>query len=240
MVFFMKILLFIITYKASYRIKKVINEIPFKFFSKYNYKILISDDFSNDNTKKYINDVKKQHKKIILNFNSKNVGYGANIKKCMSYAYRNNYDYAAMIHGDNQYSPKYLKKMFNKIINTKCTSVTGSRMKNKRGALKGGMPLYKFIGNIFLTNFFNILNGTYFSDCHTGYWIYDLKKIKKKWLKNFDNGFLFDLDMRAKLVKENLIIKEIPIITRYGNERSSIHFLYALRFFLKTFITKIN
>ena len=56
----MKILLFIITYKASYRIKKVINEIPFKFFKKYNYKILISDDFSNDNTKKYIQSIKKK------------------------------------------------------------------------------------------------------------------------------------------------------------------------------------
>ena len=116
----MKILLFIITYKASYRIKKVINEIPFKFFKKYNYKILISDDFSNDNTKKYIQSIKKKHKKISINFNSKNIGYGANIKKCMSYAYKNNYRYAAMIHGDNQYSPKYLDKMFSKIIKTKC------------------------------------------------------------------------------------------------------------------------
>ena len=236
----MKILLFIITYKASYRIKKVINEIPFNFFKKYNYKILISDDFSNDNTKNYIQNIKKKHKRIIINFNSKNIGYGANIKKCMSYAYRNNYDYAAMIHGDNQYSPKYLDKMFAKIIRTKCTSVTGSRMKIKKNAISGGMPLYKFVGNIILTKIFNLFYSTNFSDCHTGYWIYDLKKIKKKWLKKFDNGFLFDLDMRTKLVKENLIIKEIPIITRYGSERSSIHFLYALRFFLKTFTNKFN
>ncbi|MDB3885400.1 glycosyltransferase family 2 protein [Candidatus Pelagibacter sp.] len=236
----MKILLFIVTYKASYRIRKVINEIPLQFFKKYNYKILISDDFSNDSTKSHINYVKKKYKRVILNFNSKNIGYGANIKKCMNYAYKNNYDYAAMIHGDNQYSPKYLKEMLSMLVKTKCASVTGSRMKNKRKALSGGMPIYKFIGNIFLTKFFNIFYGTFFSDCHTGYWFYDLKKIKKPWLKKFDNGFLFDLDMRLKLVKEKCIINEIPIITRYGSERSSIHFDYALRFFMSTIAGKFK
>ena len=236
----MKILLFIVTYKASYRIRKVINEIPLKFFNKYNYKILISDDFSNDNTKSHINYIKKRHKRVILNFNSKNIGYGANIKKCLSYAYNNKYDYAAMIHGDNQYSPKYLKEMLTILLKTGSTSVTGSRMKNRKKALNGGMPYYKFIGNIFLTKFFNIFYGTSFTDCHTGYWFYDLKKIKKPWLKKFDNGFLFDLDMRLKLTKENCKIKEIPIITRYGTERSSFHISYALRFFLKTIISKFK
>ena len=170
----MKILLFIVTYKASYRIKKVINEIPLKYFNKYSYKILISDDSSNDNTLKHIKKVKKKYKnKIIINLNINNLGYGGNIKKCLSYAYKNNYQYAAMIHGDNQYSSKYLKQMFQTIINKKCIAVTGSRMKIKKSALKGGMPIYKFIGNIFLTKLFNIFYNTSFTDCHTGYWFYD-------------------------------------------------------------------
>ena len=199
----MKILLFIVTYKASYRIKKVINEIPLKYFNKYSYKILISDDSSNDNTLKHIKKVKKKYKnKIIINLNINNLGYGGNIKKCLSYAYKNNYQYAAMIHGDNQYSSKYLKQMFQTIINKKCIAVTGSRMKIKKSALKGGMPIYKFIGNIFLTKLFNIFYNTSFTDCHTGYWFYDLKKINKGWIKNFDNGFLFDLDMRLKCIKK--------------------------------------
>ena len=79
----MKILLFIVTYKASYRIKKVIQEIPLQYLKKYNYKILISDDSSNDNTLKYIKNIKKKYKnKVIVNLNLKNLGYGANIKKC--------------------------------------------------------------------------------------------------------------------------------------------------------------
>ena len=230
----MKILLFIVTYKASYRVRKVINEIPFSYFKKFNYKVLISDDSSNDNTINYMNNIKKKNKRIKLNFNKKNIGYGANIKKCLNYAYQKKYNYAAMIHGDNQYSSKYLKQMFKIILETNYTAITGSRMKNKNNAIKGGMPFYKFIGNIFLTKIFNLFNNSNFTDCHTGYWVYDLKKIKKNWLKNFDNGFLFDLDMRKKILENNYEIKEIPIVTRYGNERSSTHLNYAIRFFFKS------
>ena len=229
----MKILLFIVTYKASYRVRKVINEIPFSYFKKFNYKILISDDSSNDNTIKHMNNIKKKNKRVQLNFNKKNIGYGANIKKCLNYAYKKKYNYAAMIHGDNQYSSKYLKQMFKIILNSNYAAITGSRMKKKDNAIKGGMPIYKFIGNIFLTKVFNFFNNSNFTDCHTGYWVYDLKKIQKKWLKTFDNGFLFDLDMRKKILKNNYKIKEIPIVTRYGNERSSTHFNYAIRFFFK-------
>lgn len=230
----MKILLFIVTYKASYRVVKVIDEIPKKYFAKYNYKILISDDSSNDSTIQYMKILKKKNNKVILNFNKKNIGYGANIKRCMNYAYKNGYDYAAMIHGDNQYSSKFLGHMFNDIIKKKVAAVTGSRMRKRKDALKGGMPLYKFLGNIFLTKIFNLFNHSNFSDCHTGYWVYNLTQIKHKWLKNFDNGFLFDLDMRQKLLKQKLKISEVSIPTRYGNERSSVHFNYALRFFLKS------
>ena len=230
----MKILLFIVTYKASYRVRKVINEIPFSYFKKFNYKVLISDDSSNDNTINYMNNIKKKNKKVKLNFNKKNIGYGANIKKCLNYAYQKKYNYAAMIHGDNQYSSKYLKQMFKIILETNYAAITGSRMKNRNNAIKGGMPFYKFIGNIFLTKIFNLFNNSNFTDCHTGYWVYDLKKIKKNWLKNFDNGFLFDLDMRKKILENNYEIKEIPIVTRYGNERSSTHLNYAIRFFFKS------
>ncbi len=235
----MKILLFIVTYKASYRIKKVIQEIPFKYLNKYNYKILISDDSSNDNTLNYIKNIKKKFsKKVIVNFNLKNLGYGGNIKKCLSYAYKKKYTHAIMIHGDNQYSSKYIKKMLQDLNEERCSAITGSRMKNKNSALKGGMPIYKFIGNIFLTKLFNLIHGTSFTDCHTGYWLYDLKSLKMKQIRNFDNGFLFDLDMRINLLKNKKRIIEIPIITRYGNERSSIHLIYAFNFFLKSILKR--
>ena len=144
-----------------------------------------------------------------------------------------------MLHGDNQYSAKYLKKMIENIAKHNFAAVSGTRMKNKKSALKGGMPLYKFIGNIFLTKCFNFIYRTNFTDCHTGYWLYNLNKINKNILKKCNNGFLFDLDMRLKLITNNLCIKEIPIITHYGDERSSFHLNYALMFFIKIFYYKI-
>ena len=231
-----KILIFIITYKASFRVLDVIKKIPFKYLKNKNYKILISDDDSRDNTIEFIEKIKKKYpNKIIANLNKSNMGYGKNIKKCINYAYKNNFSYAVMIHGDNQYDPKYSSTMIENLIRNKHLSATvGSRMTKKMNALIGKMPFYKFIGNIFLTWIFNSLYGTSFTDCHTGYWAYNLKLIDKKTFKNLDNNFCFDIDLRLKLVSEKKKIKEIPIKTFYGTERSSIHLIYALRFFLKT------
>ena len=235
-----KILIFIITYKASYRVKKVVQKIPFRYFRNKDFKIYISDDDSRDDTIDYINDIKKKYKsKVIVSYIKKNVGYGANIKKCLNYALKNKFSHAVMVHGDNQYNPKYITKMLDNLLqNHKIVATVGSRMTNKVSALKGKMPLYKFIGNVFLTNVFNLFHGTKFTDCHTGYWAYNLKLIKKDTFKNLDNGFCFDIDLRIQLVREKKSIKEIPIETFYGTERSSIHFIYAVRFFFKTIKSK--
>ena len=236
-----KILIFIITYKASFRVLDVIKKIPFKYLKNKNYKILISDDDSRDNTIEFIKKIKKKYSnKIIANFNSSNMGYGKNIKKCIEYAYKNNFSYAVMIHGDNQYDPKYSSIMIENLVKNKnlCATV-GSRMTKKMSALSGKMPFYKFIGNIFLTWLFNLLYETNFTDCHTGYWAYNLRSINKNTFKNLDNNFCFDIDLRLKLVSQKKEIKEIPIKTFYGTERSSVHLIYAIRFFFKTTTFKI-
>ena len=236
-----KILVFIITYKASFRVSDVVKKIPFNYFKKKKFKILISDDYSNDDTIGYIKKIKKKYRsKIFLNFNKINQGYGGNIKKCLKFAYKNNFSYAVMIHGDNQYDPKYLALMVKELIKNKnIVATVGSRMINKSNALKGNMPMYKFIGNIFLTKLFNFLHNTKFTDCHTGYWGYNLKKINKKTFEDLDNHFCFDIDLRIKLVNRNLKIKEFAIKTYYGTERSSIHFIYAVRFFFKTIMNRL-
>ena len=236
-----KILVFIITYKASFRVLDVVKKIPFNYFKKKKFKILISDDYSNDDTIGYIKKIKKKYKsKIFVNFNKINQGNGGNIKKCLKFAYKNNFSYAVMIHGDNQYDPKYLALMVKELIKNKnIVATVGSRMVNKSNALKGNMPMYKFIGNIFLTKLFNFLHNTKFTDCHTGYWGYNLKKINKKTFEDLDNHFCFDIDLRIKLVNRNLRIKEFAIKTYYGTERSSIHFIYAVRFFFKTIMNRL-
>jgi GT2 family glycosyltransferase len=236
------ILIFIITYFASHRLKKVYKKIPFKqiFSKKFRAKVLISDDKSTDDTIKIAKKISYNNKNVILNFNKKRLGYGGNIKFCLNYAIKNNYDYAVMIHGDEQYDPKYINEMILKInCQKKIAAICGSRMLYKKDALKGGMPKYKFIGNIVLTKIFNLFFNAKFTDCHSGYWFYNLLYIKKINLKKINNNFNFDNQLRINLINKKLKILEVPIKTYYGNERSSVHLIYALRFLLDLFKGKL-
>lgn len=233
-----KILIFIITYKASFRVKNVFNKIPFKKLTNYNVSVLISDDASNDNTISFAKQIKgrNKNKKIIINENKKNIGYGAHIKKCLNYSIKRKFDYAVMIHGDGQYSPIYIPSLLKSISNIKNIGAsTGSRLKSgRKSATKGGMPFYKLMGNILLTKIFNILINTKFTDTHTGLWAYNLIYLKNKKFKKLTNSFNFDQEFRFKNILDNKLIKEIPIKTRYGDERSQLHVKYALNFFFKT------
>ena len=230
-----KILIFIITYQASFRLKKVFDSIEFKKLKNYKVKMLISDDNSKDDTLEIAKKIYKKNKSlVILKNNKKRLNYGGNIKSCLNYAIKNNFDYAVMVHGDGQYHPKYILPIIKKLEQNGSAAACGSRMISKRNALKGNMPFYKFLGNIFLTKLFNVIYSTNFTDCHTGYWIYNFKYIKKKILSSLTNTFNFDNQMRINLIKNKLEIKEIPIKTIYGSERSSVHLIYALKFFFET------
>lgn len=229
------ILIFIITHFASYRLKNVYKKIPFKkiLLKNFRLKVLISDDKSDDDTIKIAKNISYNNKNVILNFNKKRLGYGGNIKFCLKYAFKNNYDYAVMIHGDEQYDPKYINNMIIKInCRKKIAAVCGSRMFYKKDALKGRMPKYKFIGNLVLTKIFNFFFNTKFTDCHSGYWLYNLQYLKKINFRKIENNFNFDNQLRINLINEKFNILEIPIKTYYGSERSSVHLLYAYRFIL--------
>tara|TARA_Y200000002_G_C22686331_1_gene666137 strand:- start:1329 stop:2033 length:705 start_codon:yes stop_codon:yes gene_type:complete len=223
-----KILVFIVTYNSSYRLKKILNKLT-KLKKRIPFDILISDDCSTDDTKSYFPDKKN----IFLNINRKNLGYGGNVKNCLKFAINRKYKYAVMIHGDNQYDAKYIFNLFKKISNTNYDAVTGSRMINPKNALNGKMPFYKFIGNFVLTKFFNLVFKTNFTDAHTGLWMYNLNNLNYNFFKDIDENFNFDNQLRIKLVKNKKQIDEIPIKTYYRNEKSSFHFIYALKFLLE-------
>ena len=222
-----KRLVFIVTYKSSKKIEDIFDKISkiksFKFYDVY-----ISDDNSPDDTALYLKKIKKKNVKI--SFNKKNLGYGGNIKKCLLYAIRNNYEQAVMIHGDDQYHVKYVPKLLDSLNNQKFSAATGSRLKVKLNALKGKMPIYKFIGNIFLTFLFNLVFKTDFTDCHTGLWAYRISELKKINFDKLDDGYNFDSQMRITLINKNLKIKEIPIKTFYRDEHSSYHVKYSSNF----------
>ena len=228
-----KKLVFIVTYKSSKKIQDIFKKIS-KIKDFKSYDIYVSDDNSPDDTVNYLNKIKKRNTKI--SFNKKNLGYGGNIKKCLSYAIRNKYEKAVMIHGDDQYHVKYVPKLFKLLENKKLAAGTGSRMKIKSNAFKGKMPLYKFLGNVFLTFLFNLVFKTNFTDCHTGLWSYRLNEIKKINLDKIDNGYNFDSQLRITFITKNLKIKEIPIETYYRDEHSSYHVKYSLNFIKELFI----
>jgi len=232
-----KNLVFIVTYNASKKILDIFKKINAnKKLKKYD--IYISDDYSKDDTSEYIKKIKK--KNLTIKINKKNLGYGGNIKHCIDYAIKNKYDYAVMIHGDDQYHVKHIPILLKKLNKPKIAAVTGSRMQNKKDALIGKMPLYKFIGNIVLTKTFNFFFSTKFSDAHTGLWSYNLKIIKKIGYNKIDNGYNFDSQLRIKITKNNYFIDEIPIKASYKDEHSNYHFGYSFNFLLDMFLVKIG
>lgn len=228
-----KLLIFIVTYNSSFRLKLILKKI--QKIKKINYEILISDDCSTDDTSVYI---PKKNKKVYVNINKRNLGYGGNVKKCLNFAIKKRFDYAVMIHGDNQYDANYIPKLYKTLSKYNLDAVTGSRMKNFKSALNGKMPLYKFIGNYILTKIFNLYFNTHFSDAHTGLWMYKLETFKKVKFNSLDSKFNFDNQLRIQFIKLNKKILEIPIRTYYRNEKSSFHFIYSIKYLIDIFFNK--
>ena len=155
-----KLLIFIVAYNHEKTIEKVVNRIPKKLFNFYDLEILIIDDASKDRTFVISKKIKAKYKKnnsfkINIFYNPINQGYGGNQKIGYHYAIKNKFRYVVLLHGDGQYAPEVLPKLLNQISLKKIDVVMGSRMINKKLALKGGMTLYKFVGNIILTKIQN-------------------------------------------------------------------------------------
>ncbi len=224
-----KILIFIVTYQSSFRLSVIMKKIRKLNLKTDSYKILISDDCSTDDTINYINKIKPT-KQIKILVNKKNLHYGGNIKQCLKYAIKKKFNYAIMIHGDDQYDSKYIPEITRNLKKPNIDIVTGSRMLNKKKAISGGMPMYKFLGNIILTKILNLSCNTNFTDAHTGLWGYNLNIFKKINLDKIDSAINFDSHLRIKAINHNYTIKEIPIRTFYRTERSSWHVIYSLNF----------
>jgi hypothetical protein len=230
------LLIFIISYKASYRVLDVYNKIPFNKIKKFKTNVLISDDCSNDDTIFYIKKIKK--KNVYINFNKINLGYGGHIKKCLNFAIKKKFQYAIMLHGDNQYDPKYIPKLLNvaALYNNNLIAITGSRLQKGYVSAMSRMPKYKLLANILLTKFFNFLFSQNFTDAHTGLWLYNLDCIKNINYKLLTNKFNFDQEFRLKSINDNKLIKEIPINAKYGDERSQLHIFYGIKFIFTSII----
>jgi glycosyltransferase involved in cell wall biosynthesis len=214
-----KIIVILPAYNAEETLEKTYHEIPFDIVDD----VILTDDFSNDNT---IALAKKIGIKHIIKHES-NKGYGANQKSCYRKAIELNADIVIMLHPDYQYTPKLIPAMCSLLANNVYHTVLGSRILGK-SALKGGMPVYKYISNRFLTFVQNILMGQKLSEYHTGYRGFNISVLKKINFNNNSNDFVFDNQLLAQICFKKVVIGEISCPTKYFKEASSINFKRSL------------
>ena len=237
-----KILIFIPAYNVEKELFSVIRRIPKKIFKNKNIKILIINDNSTDNTNKETIKIKRKFKlPIIVHTSNKNLGYGGVQKFAFNYAIKKNYDFIIMLHGDGQYRPESLPKIIDAYNNEQNDAVFGSRMMSYKSALKGGMPFYKFLGNIFLTFVQNLILGSNMSEFHSGYRSYKVSRLKKINFKKKSNYYHFDTEMVIEFLNKKFKILEIPQPTFYGNEESHLKSIpYGLNVLWVTFKSKFD
>lgn len=200
-------------YNAESTLEKTFNEIPFDIVDH----IVIVDDKSSDSTVKIAHKLGIKH--IIIH--DRNKGYGGNQKSCYNKALELGSDIIIMLHPDYQYTPQLIHSMVYLIANDVYKVVFGSRILGK-GALKGGMPMYKYISNRFLTLFQNILMNNHLAEYHTGYRAFSSEVLKSVNYEKCSNNFVFDNQIIAQICNKGYEIAEITCPTKYFPEASSI------------------
>ena len=210
-----KIVVVLPAYNAAKTLEKTYNEIPFDIVDD----IVLVDDNSPDDTIKVAENLGIKH--IIKH--QKNRGYGGNQKTCYAHALALGADVIIMLHPDYQYTPMLIPAMASIIAQELYPVVLGSRILGK-GALNGGMPMYKYIANRFLTLFQNILIGEKLSEYHTGYRAFSKEVIMALHLEANSDDFVFDNQMLSQIVYAGFSIGEVTCPTKYFAEASSINF----------------
>lgn len=236
MIYNKKIIIILPAFNAEKTLEKTYREIPFDIIDD----VILVDDFSNDRT---LEIGRKLGIKNIIQ-HPKNIGYGGNQKTCYNKALELNGDIVIMLHPDYQYTPKLIHSMCYLIANDVYPVVLGSRILG-RGAIKGGMPLYKYVFNRILTLFQNILMGQKLSEYHTGYRAFSSKVLKDINFNKNSDDFIFDNQLLAQICFKGYEIAEITCPTKYFKEASSINLkrsiiygLGVLKVSLQYFLTK--
>lgn len=226
-----KIVVVLPAYNAGKTLSDTYQEIPFDIVDE----VILVDDNSNDNTKEIAKQLGIKH--IILH--EQNLGYGGNQKSCYNKALEIGGDIIIMLHPDYQYTPKLIHSMSYLIANEVYPVVIGSRILGK-GALKGGMPLYKYVANRFLTLFQNILMNQKLSEYHTGYRAYSRAILEQIDFNKNSNDFIFDNQFIAQIFHKGFEIAEITCPTKYFEDASSINFSRSLKYGLGVMTVAVN
>ncbi|MEO6882636.1 MAG: glycosyltransferase family 2 protein [Bacteroidia bacterium] len=226
-----KLVIVLPAYNAAQTLRKTYSEIPFDIVDE----VVLVDDASKDNTIEVGKEIGIKH--IIRH--EKNTGYGGNQKTCYHKALELNADIVIMLHPDYQYTPKLIPSMANLIANDLYQVVLGSRILGN-GALKGGMPMYKYIFNRMLTLTQNILINQKLSEYHTGYRAFSKEVLQKINFHANSDDFVFDNQMLSQIVFAGYEIAEITCPTKYFKEASSINFRRSSKYGLGVLAVSIT
>jgi len=207
-------------FNASKTLQRIISELDSSVIDE----ILLVDDKSTDGTLSIASDLG-----IKSISHSENLGYGANQKTCYSSALLNSADIIVMLHPDYQYSPKLVAPMAAMVASGEYDVVLGSRIL-AQSAIKGGMPVYKYIANRLLTYIENLIVGAKLSEYHTGLRAYSAEALRSVPFNENSNDFVFDNQILIQLMTAGARIGEISCPTRYAEDSSSINFSRSVKY----------
>lgn len=226
-----KIVVVLPAYNAALTLEKTYKEIPFDIVDE----VILTDDKSSDNTVEVAQNLGIKH--IIRHENNR--GYGGNQKSCYNKALELNADIVVMLHPDYQYTPTLIESMCYLIANNVYPVVLGSRILGK-GALKGGMPLYKYIANRFLTFSQNLIINQKLSEYHTGFRAFRSDVLENISYNKNSEDFVFDNQMLAQIFYKGYEIAEITCPTKYFDEASSINLVRSSKYGLGVLYTSLK
>jgi glycosyltransferase involved in cell wall biosynthesis len=225
-----KVALFIVAFQAEHFIASVLDRIPERLRSLFS-EILVIDDSSSDLTFETarLAAARMGFRNVTVLRTPFNRGYGGNQKLGYLHAIKQGFDYVVLLHGDGQYAPEYLPQIVNALGEDEPDALIASRMINRRDALRGGMPLYKWIGNQVLTAVENRMLGSDLSEFHSGYRAYKVDALRSIHFQLNSDDFHFDTEVLIQLLSTGRVVKEIPVPTFYGDEISRVNGLkYAV------------
>jgi glycosyltransferase involved in cell wall biosynthesis len=211
-------------YNAARTLRQTFYDIPKRWIDE----VILIDDASADGTASLARELG-----IDVIEHIKNVGYGGNQKTCYQEALDRDADIIIMVHPDHQYDPRLVPDMLLPIIRGDADAVFGSRMMIPKAALSGGMPLWKYIPNKWLTLIGNLFLGTNLTEFHSGFRAYNKMLLQKIPYNLNSDGFVFDTEIIIQLVAYGFRIVEVPISTRYFKEASQIGFFSSVKYGLQ-------
>lgn len=221
-----KVIVVLPAYNAAKTLEQTVAEIPKNLVDE----IILVDDGSSDETNKLAKSLG-----LTVITHEKNRGYGANQKTCYKAALAHGASIVIMIHPDYQYDPKLIKHFISFLQDGYFDLILGSRIRSRKETLAGGMPVYKYYANRFLTFVENLATGCNLSEWHTGMRAYTREVLERiNFMQNSDD-FVFDTQVLFQAVEKHFLIGEIPVPVRYFSEASSINFMRSMKYGLQTF-----